>query len=254
MQQHDIWRLITHPKLSPAMNMAIDEAIALTFPKNKIPTLRLYRWASPALTLGAFQKMPIPDVEEGQLTLIRRITGGRALLHDNDLTYSIVAGTDDPRFSGGLKKTFFSVAAGLLAGLRQLGIHAESVTPSRKIIPSRESMPFCVQSFSMYEIAISGKKIIGSAQKRWPTHFLQHGSIPLTHSVFETRLYKEASVVLSDFLPNLLERSQIEKTIVAGFETAWGIKWIEESLTNEENEMAQRLSLEKYQTDVWSRV
>ncbi len=242
-----------HSSLPPAMNMAIDEALALTFAHHKMPTLRLYGWDAPTLTLGAFQKMPPLQMENDQLTQIRRITGGRALLHDNDLTYSIVAATDDPRFSGGLKKTFFSIAAGLLSGLSQLGIHAESFTPRPKPISARAHMPFCVQSFSMYEIAVRGKKLIGSAQKRWPTHFLQHGSLPLTHSVFENRLYTNESVTLSDLLLKIPERSQIEKAIATGFETAWGIKWIEGALTEEENETAHRLSREKYQTDSWNK-
>jgi lipoate-protein ligase A len=256
MTKDNAWRFICHPPLPPAMNMAIDEAMALVFPKDQIPTVRLYGWASPTLTLGAFQKIEpkwSPYLEENNITLIRRITGGRALLHDNDLTYSIVASTDNPLFAGGIKKTFFSVADGLLSGLNQLNVYAELFEPRQKSPSLREQSPFCVQSFSWYEIAASGKKLIGSAQKRWRTHFLQHGSLPLLQSSFEGLLPSKGAITLSDLLLNLPTRSQIEEAMKTGFETAWGITLLHGSLTPEETQLADQLVFEKYQTPSWNK-
>ena len=251
MAHKNIWRFIVHLPLSPAMNMAVDEAIAITFSKNETPpTLRLYQWKSPAITLGAFQKIdPIlrhfletNGVRPSQGTLplrpvtpMRRITGGQALLHDKDLTYSIIASTHDPLFAGGIKKTFYSIAQGLLGALQLLGISAKIHTPMRDTTspqaqsPRRGRSPFCASSLSWYEIAVDGKKLIGSAQKRWPDHFLQHGSIPLEKSPLE-----------------------IENAIQTGFETAWPIQLEKGALTSEENQLADHLVAEKYNNAAWT--
>lgn len=218
----EVWRFIVDPPQSPAMNMAIDEAIAITFAKNKTPpTLRLYQWATPAMTLGAFQKID-PTLhhflENNPVTPIRRITGGQALLHDKDVTYSVIASTHDPLFSGGIKKTFYAIAQGLLGSLERLGISAEIHTPMRDSALSRERSAFCINSLSWYEIAVDGKKLVGSAQKRWPDYFLQHGSILLEKSPLE-----------------------IEKAIQSGFETAWPIRLERGSLTTEETQLAADL-------------
>ncbi|MBI3358064.1 MAG: hypothetical protein HY037_00495 [Nitrospirae bacterium] len=255
------------PPLPPARNMAIDEAIAIAFAKNKThlaeatcparvvpPTLRLYQWESPALTLGSFQKID-PTLrqflEANPITPIRRITGGQALLHDRDLTYSIIASTHDPLFLGGIKKTFYSIAQGLLAGLQTLGISAKIHIPMRDN-PSRRS-PFCVVSLSWYEIAVSGgEKLIGSAQKRWIDHFLQHGSLPLEPSPLEKSLYEKKSITLSDLLNRLPSLSAIEEALKVGFETAWSIRLEKGDLTSKENQLVDYLLAERYTNAAWT--
>lgn len=237
--------------------MAIDEAIASVFVKDKMPpTLRLYQWESPALTLGAFQKSD--DTlrhfwETNAVTPLRRITGGQAFLHDRDLTYSIIASTHDPLFSGGIKKTFYSIAQGLLGGLSQLGVHAGVYTPMRGQRALRERSPFCASSLSWYEIAVDEKKLIGSAQKRWPDHFLQHGSLPLVSTPFEDGLYKGKLLNLYDLINRLPSLSEMEEAIQLGFETAWTIKLTKGSLTSEEISLANRLVTEKYNNTAWTQ-
>ena len=238
------------------MNMAIDEAMAAVFVKDKMPpTLRLYQWESPALTLGAFQKddetlrhfleanavRPLRPV-----TPLRRITGGQALLHDRDLTYSIIASTHDPLFSGGIKKTFYAIAQGLLGGLTHLGIHAEIHTPMRDATSSRDRSPFCASSLSWYEISVDGKKLIGSAQKRWPDHFLQHGSLAIRRSPLEQGFYGEQSITLYDLMTRLPASSEIQDAMEVGFETALMIRLERGSLTPEEKQIADHLVTEKY--------
>ena len=245
------WRFISDPKLPAAMNMAIDEAIALSFREKKIPTLRVYRWDAPALTIGSFQKMEADlssSLRNNGIPVIRRITGGRALLHDREITYSVVADTNDPLFSGGIKKTFFAIAQGLLAGLRHLGVEAEVFVPREKVIQG----PFCMTSLSWYEIAVSGKKLIGSAQKRWVDHFLQHGSLSLAPSLFEEQFQIETPLHLCKLLPKLPPFSEIERALREGFETAFGIQMKETSLTEEEKRMAHRLVSEKYLNKDWN--
>jgi lipoate-protein ligase A len=245
------WRFIIDPPLSPAMNMAIDSAMAAVFVEDKmLPTLRLYQWKTPAITLGAFQKSD-PSLnhflETHPVKPVRRITGGQAFLHDLDFTYSIVASTHDPLFSGGIKKTFYAIAEGLLAGLSHLRISANIHSPARNAASLRDRSPFCADSISWYEIAVDGKKLIGSAQKRWPNHFLQHGSMRLKQSVFEKELHAKPKMLnLYDLIGRVPPCDEIENAMQIGFETAWGIKLAKGSLTDEETALANRLMAEKY--------
>ena len=118
------------------------------------------------------------------MDVVRRVTGGRAVLHNHELTYSVVARTDDPLFPGNVLGTYKVIAAGLLAGLGDLGIHAEMVSRSGKhahLVKKNGKDPACFSSPSWYEILVNGKKIIGSAQRRIPGAFLQHGSILIAY-------------------------------------------------------------------------
>jgi lipoate-protein ligase A len=236
--------------------MAIDEAIAVAFSEGKVPpTLRLYQWETPALTIGSFQK--IDDHLSGFLKdilipVIRRITGGRALLHDREVTYSIVGRTDDPLFAGGLRKTFYAVASGLVAGLRRLGVDAEIDLARKTGVSQRAQKPFCLQSISWCEIAVSGKKLVGSAQKRWSHFFLQHGSLLLTPSPLHSRYANGQFVTLSDLLPHVPSRSEIDQAIRIGFETALQIRLIQGVLTPEEKASSDRLIAERYGHPDWN--
>jgi lipoate-protein ligase A len=249
------WRLIVSPPLPPQMNMAIDEAIALTYPKIQIPTLRLYSWACPALSIGSFQEITADlssCLKDNKIQLVRRITGGRAILHDREITYSVVASTRDPLFSGGIKQTFYSIAQALISGLSQLGIEAYVHVPKKEGSFSRPQSPFCIESFSWYELVASEKKLIGSAQKRWVNHFLQHGSLVFTPSLFEETLHLDKTLHLSDLLPYVPTLSKIQNSIQAGFESALSSKLEEQPLTNEESQIANQLANEKYGNSEWN--
>ena len=159
-----------------------------------------------------------------------------------------MADTDDPLFSGGIKKTFFSIAQGLLAGLRRLGVEGELFVPREKVKQS----PFCMASLSWYEIAVSGKKLIGSAQKRWVNHFLQHGSLPLAPSLFEEQFQMKTPRCLCELLLKPSPLSEIERAIRDGFETAFGIQMQEAPLTEEEKRIASQLVSQKYLNKDWN--
>ena len=104
----------------------------------------------------------------------------------------------------------------------------------------------------MYEIAVSGKKLIGSAQKRGTGYFLQHGSLILEPSPHESHLYREAPLHLSDLLSPLPDRSEIEKNMRQGFENTWHVRVEEDTLTPEETQQVQQLVLEKYDNSTWN--
>jgi lipoate-protein ligase A len=179
------------------------------------------------------------------------MTGGRALLHDRELTYSVVASTKDPLFAGGIKETFYTIAKGLLAGLESLGVEAEVYAPPRSQRLERPSNSLCFASTSWYEITAQGKKLIGSAQRRWTKHFLQHGSLILKKRS-DRSFSSENQISLGELLPRLPNDEALRTALKEGFESALSIKLAHGSLTPEEESVSARLAKEKYGNPAWT--
>jgi lipoyl(octanoyl) transferase len=179
------WSYLDSGPASGAENMAVDEGhLREAVSIGALPVLRFYTWSPPAVSLGRFQdKERAVNAEACQrrgFDIVRRITGGRAVLHCNELTYSVIARTDSDLFPNDILGTYKAIAAGLLAGLHELGIAAEMVSRSGRhagMVKSSPQEPACFSSPSWYEILVKGRKIIGSAQRRVGGAFLQHGSI-----------------------------------------------------------------------------
>lgn len=179
------WNFLdTGPNLG-AYNMAVDEELlARAQAGDRIPVLRFYGWNPPAVSLGRFQKIDeavnIEACRQRGIDIVRRITGGRAVLHRHELTYSVISRIDNPLFPPNVHGTYKVIAEGLLTGLMNLGISAEIVSRTSRhahLVETRAKDPACFSSPSWYEIVVNGKKIIGSAQRRLSNAFLQHGSI-----------------------------------------------------------------------------
>lgn len=256
MDQKKRWRFLIDPPQTAAINMAIDEAISLAFSRGEAPpTFRLYRWLIPSISIGSFQKLEGPwadSLKLSRLPWVRRITGGRALLHDQELTYSLIAGAKDPLFSGGIKPTFQVIANGLLAGLAGIGIPATVyVPPGRKRSSAAES-PLCFASTSWYEIVAQDRKLVGSAQRRWVTHFLQHGSLILAKSAIEGWLTLDTQIALSDLVPVLPDSGKLEGALKKGMEEALSICLEPGELTDLEKETAAELAEKKYGNPAWN--
>jgi len=183
------WRLLDSGPNIGAYNMAVDEELlARAQAGETTPVLRFYTWHPPALSIGRFQKIGTAvDAEacrQRGIDIVRRITGGRAVLHNKELTYSVIARTDDTLFPMNVHGTYKIIAAGLLQGLRNLGIPAEMVSRSSRhagLVKKDTKDAACFSSPSWYEIIVHGRKIIGSAQRRLSGAFLQHGSILLDY-------------------------------------------------------------------------
>jgi lipoate-protein ligase A len=187
------WRIVYSEAANGAWNMAIDEAI-LESAGNGLapPTLRLYAWEPACLSLGMAQ--PSSEVNYTALAqrgwqAVRRPTGGRAILHTDELTYSICGLQTEPCLAGGVLESYRVIAAALLEALRLLGVAAtaDEIPGSRRSSPDGEQSkvgkeidPVCFTEPSNYEITAGGKKLIGSAQARRGNAVLQHGSLPLT--------------------------------------------------------------------------
>jgi len=189
--QRTTWRLILHPAAAGPWNMAVDEAILDGMEKgDALPTLRLYAWEPACLSLGYAQ--PIEDVDlEGLKTrgwdLARRPTGGRAILHTDELTYSVIGPETEARLSGGVLESYQALSQALLKALHLLGLPAQVNEPLERTpgstAPAAEKgkyqNPVCFEAPSSYEITLGGKKLVGSAQARRKGGVLQHGSLPL---------------------------------------------------------------------------
>ena len=183
------WRLLIEDSpRSGAANMAVDEAIAEAAAAGAVPpTLRFYRWNPPTVTLGRHQKLA--DVDETQIAargydLVRRATGGRAILHVDELTYSVSGPIEEPRMAGGVMDAYLRFSNALLSGLSTLGLKAEKAGGRTRA--GRELSAACFETPSAYEITAGGRKLMGSAQSRRKGYVLQHGSLPLWGDV--TRL------------------------------------------------------------------
>jgi lipoate-protein ligase A len=180
------WRLIKSEKLSPVENMAVDRILFENLSQSNYDlTLRFYQWTPPALSLGYFQA---PDevlkerLDQDGIILVRRITGGRAVLHSAELTYALIAKNSGAEWCAQMESVLQFSANWLKTGLNAFGVMAETLVRSYHGAAKSKTTAPCFMSPSSYETGVQGKKLVGSAQRRSQHGFLQHGSIPLDNS------------------------------------------------------------------------
>lgn len=182
-----VWRVIIEdePRSGPA-NMALDQAIAeACVAGDSLPTLRFYRWQPPAVSLGRHQpagEVDLDTVQERGYEVVRRPTGGRAILHTDELTYSVAAAADEPRVQGGVMDAYLRLSNALVQGLRMVGVSAVDKAGGH-VRTGKDVSAACFEVPSAYEITVGGRKLMGSAQSRRAGYVLQHGSLPLTGDI-----------------------------------------------------------------------
>jgi lipoate-protein ligase A len=164
--------------------MAVDEAVLEHCGRGDVPpTLRLYAWNPPCLSLGYAQPLSdadLPRLKKRGWDAVRRLTGGRAILHADELTYAVIAPPEEPLLAGSVLESYRRISAALLAALMTLGIPAEALPkPQGAEAVPKQAQPVCFERPSDYEITVHGRKLVGSAQARKKSGILQHGSIPL---------------------------------------------------------------------------
>ncbi|MCP4572475.1 MAG: lipoate--protein ligase family protein [bacterium] len=160
-----------------AVNMDRDRELLAAHGPGDDPILRLYRWSPPALSLGYNQDSDAfdrPAVAAAGLDIVRRPTGGRAILHADELTYAVVGSSPGPVFGDSLHAVYMTINRALVAFLRELGAAAE-ISDGESRDEARGNL--CFRSAGRYEISVDGRKLVGSAQRRTGGCFLQHGSI-----------------------------------------------------------------------------
>ncbi len=281
MAPHATWRLLLEPHPRPgALNMAIDEAVLRSVAARKAPpTVRLYGWAPPAMTLGRGQRYADADVvalRRDGIDLVRRMTGGTAVLNRDELTYTIAATDGEPRFVGSIAESYRGVSGALLYALERLGLayaKAEGRGPGEPrgegaggpddlSAPSRNRTPVCFEIPSDYEVTVSGRKLVGSAQMRVRGGILQHGSLPLTGDIGDISHYlvdrpdpnriRSHALTLYDALGRLVAWEEAAEALAAGIREALNVTLLPSPLTPDERTEIEHLLAEKYANPDWT--
>lgn len=251
-----------------AMNMAIDESILTHHLHGEVPpTLRVFRWSQPSISLGRFQSIEREIVSEQCLergvALVRRPTGGRAVYHRDEFTYSIVM---SKRFGvpSGIIAAYAYLAQGLLAALTCLGVQAE-LSDGRV---SKNPSAACFASSTQADLTSGGFKLIGSAQVWKDDTLLQQGSLPLDDRAAEfftmlrfpnetarkeaLALYSEKTRPLHTFAPYATWNA-VADAFKSGFSAALQVDFVPDSLSHSEWELANQLVEDKYSKLEWRK-
>ncbi len=260
------FRLLVTEPLDGATNMALDEALLVSRLRGAgAPTLRFFAWQPPTISLGYGQRLDHRiDTQAARLMgigLVRRPTGGSAILHegpDLELTYSVTAAAGDFGGADELLATYRWVGAALGAGLRRLGAPVEMV-PAQPSDPA--AMPaFCFARTGSHELEVGGHKLVGSAQRRQGSGFLQHGSVMLGAvparlcRVFPGEVDPLAGMTtLEAVLGRRPPFDEMVEALAIGFRDTHGIELRPGVLSREEVALTDALVKEKYATERWTR-
>lgn len=263
------WRLLrTGPGTGPE-NMALDEALASL---GGGPCLRLYGWTGPCLSLGRFQSLlPAFDLEASRraaVSLVRRPTGGRAILHQpQEVTYSVAAPSGHWLARRGVLPSYQAINHALVLGLRSLGLEAEALPHPPSSPAGPDPAVACFQRAYRHEVFLDGRKLLASAQSRAGGGLLQQGTLPLasTGPLFASLVaappeeraalaqeLDRATATPRQALDRPVSPKEVEEALVAGFREAWGIRLQEENPTPDEEALARHLAEEKYGSLAWT--
>ncbi|ULG73420.1 lipoate--protein ligase family protein [Macrococcus brunensis] len=269
------WLFINTKRQNPYFNMALDEALLNWVSEGKMqPVIRFYGWNPRTLSIGYFQKLKkeidIEKVKANGIGLVRRTTGGRGVLHDKELTYSVVVPESHPDMPQTVTEAYRVISGGLLEGFRALGFDAEFAIPRTeeqraKLKDPRSSV--CFDAPSWYELVVEGRKVAGSAQTRQKGVILQHGSILQDIDVdelFDLFIYQnprmrekmqhafsDKAVAINDLSDRHVTIEEMEEAFYKGFEKALNIELVPYDLTNEQLEEVYSIA-DKYMSDEWT--
>jgi lipoyl(octanoyl) transferase len=269
------WRLLDTGPADGFTNMAVDEALLESLAAEQgPPTLRFYSWSPPALSLGYGQsiagEIDFHRCASLGIDVVRRSTGGRAVLHDHEVTYSVVIRADDPMVASGLLAPYLTISHAMVRGLSYLGITAE-LLPLRRgaLLPFGQASPVCFATLSSYEVAVVGRKIIGSAQRRAHNLIMQHGSIPVSHDLDKLRavfgsalpgaqsahselVYQAHMTSLQEAGGRVYSYAEVVAALARGMAEACQIDLTPDHLTTSEKDCSAYLRATKYSSDSWT--
>lgn len=270
------WYFINSGSCSPSFNMALDEALMDWHSEGLLPPIiRFYGWNPPTLSIGYFQNVEkeinMEEVRKHNLGFVRRPTGGRGVLHEHELTYSIIVSEDYPNMPATVTEAYRVLSEGLLIGFQKLGLDAYFSVPDtdeKKSDLKNPKSAVCFDAPSWYELVVEGKKVAGSAQTRQKGVILQHGAILL--DLDENKLVSlfnyPSEEVKNRVLRNLPEKAvainrlrktpaSVEECIVAfkeGFAKGLDVELQPFSLTEEQINYVKRLEASRYANDEWT--
>lgn len=270
------WFFIDSGKGTPSFNMALDEALLNWHSEGAMPpVIRFYRWEPAALSIGYFQKVEkeidMEQVERLGLGFVRRPTGGRGVLHEHELTYSIIVSEDYPDMPETVTEAYRVLSGGLLKGFQNLGLDASFSVPQtegQRADLKKPKSAVCFDAPSWYEMVVEGRKVAGSAQTRQKGVILQHGAILLDLdaekllSVFKfpdkeakermRRKIPEKAAAINELRREKATPEECVRAFKAGFETALGIRLTPFALSPEQLGEVQKIEEKRYANPAWN--
>lgn len=250
------WRLLLDAPRSGPENMARDHALARCLEPGR-GVLRLYGWARPTVSFG--RNEPARGTysrQEGEargLSFVRRPTGGRAVLHHREITYAVAV---PDRALGGPREAYRTINRGLVRGLGELGVPAR--VAGEGPVPGVDGGP-CFRAPAPGEVTVAGRKLVGSAQVRLEGALLQHGSVILEGDQRLLGILRggdsdeaDAPATVASLVPDTYTVPAVETALASGCRLAWGGRWTEAGYRSREEEEAERLRHERYDTDEWT--
>ncbi|GGG84562.1 lipoate--protein ligase family protein [Staphylococcus pragensis] len=270
----ETWNFINTGSHNPYYNMAMDEALLNFVSRGEIdPVIRFYTWDPATLSVGYFQRLTkeidIEKVKEKGFGLVRRQTGGRGVLHDKELTYSVIVPESHPDMPSTVTEAYRVISEGLLEGFKILGFDAYFAIPRSKEEREKLKQPrsaVCFDAPSWYELVVEGRKIAGSAQTRQKGVILQHGSLLQDVDVdelFDMFIFKndrlkdkmkkafvDKAVSINDISDRRITIEEMEKAFEEGFKKGLDIDFKPLTLTDAQLAEVKELE-EKYRSDEW---
>ena len=243
-------RLISIATGGAAENMAIDQALLESVTRSGVPVLRFYQWSSPTLSLGYFQSVEtrVDHAESADIACVRRATGGGAIVHDRELTYSISipvpAGQAGPRFD--LYRLTHAAIADSLACIGASAV-PHRLTGSDSSEEANSAKFLCFQRRTAEDLIVSGYKVLGSAQRKNRTAVLQHGSLLLQSSAYAPQLPGISDLVSKQVVPE-----EIASLIVQCLTVRLGLQWQTDGISPQERSDAELISAERFGGLTWT--
>ncbi len=269
---NEIFRLLIDDHAEPAVNMARDESLLRrVIAGESPPCIRFYQWKPPGLSIGRFQSIDNGvDMEmcrEHGVEVVRRLTGGEGVLHDDELTYSIMIPFNHPRFDGrGIIDSYRTISRALVKGLRDIGLESSMAGEG----PTRAdpmSGGVCFYTPTVYEVTSGGKKIVGSAQTREKGIILQHGSVPMDwdpdvlldvtgikgpeREQFKGFLLQRATTI-KEQLGRRVEYRELSESFARAFGEVFDVELEESKYSLQEEKMTRFLVDTRYGKDDWN--
>lgn len=270
------WYFMNSGKCSGSFNMAMDEALLELHSKGEIPPIiRFYEWEPATLSIGYFQQaardVNLAAINEQGIGFVRRPTGGRAVLHEHELTYSVIVSESYPNMPKNVTEAYRVISEGILKGFHHLGLDAYFSVPNSEEQLANLKNPksaVCFDAPSWYELVVEGKKIAGSAQTRQKGVILQHGAILLDVdlekllSVFNFKSDEqkermrqklpEKAVTINSLAKQPITIPQAVEAFKKGFAESLDIELIPFNLTDEQLHLVTTIEREKYATNEWN--
>lgn len=267
------WRFLDTGCADPFYNMAVDEAIAVVGPEGWPATVRVYGWRPAAISIGYSQRVhntvSLEKCARRGIPLVRRLTGGRAVFHDQEVTYSVIAKRDHFQSGGSVLETYRRIGQGLISSLERLGIQAflrrvgfGDGEYGNTCVPAP-----CFTSSGRYEVTVGGRKVVGSAQRQIGEVVLQHGSLltgeghlkiaqllPLGVAEGDkmAQELRDKTISLGALLLRPVSYTEVAEALFLGFQAAFQVSMEPGQLSSDEEQLAHRLIRERYGRQEWT--